>query len=201
MTLEGAVAQAGVHDWVFGHPPGSATAASAAQERKAYSQFLQGLEPSFGAMPSLPKAFAHVPPYPTVLPKQWLAIARQPVVLPPAAKIPPPLIAELAAVFVLSAIPKLAHSITEFLNGFFAHFDHPFRAESKPQKLSFPGPIHSAFARADFQLELFGHELCGAFQNPLGRFLAADVNIAIIRIAAEAQSTFFQFLVQHIQID
>ncbi len=71
--------------------------------------------------------------------------------------------------------------------------------QAKAQKLARRRPRHRALGCVDLELETVGDEVGKTGLHPPPRALAADVHIAIVRIAHEAVSTPLQLLVHFVE--
>ena len=69
------------------------------------------------------------------------------------------------------------------------------------QKFPFPGSINRTLGMIDTKIELRLKEPGYARQNTLAADSAADINVAIVGITAEAVPASFQLLVEIIQKD
>ena len=70
---------------------------------------------------------------------------------------------------------------------------------AKAQKLTPPGPVYLALGLIDLKLELTSNELTNTLHYPFTSSLAANINIAIIRLAYKAMASPLQLSVKLIK--
>ena len=73
--------------------------------------------------------------------------------------------------------------------------------QDEAKELALPDSPCAALLRIDLQLQMTADPLAHDFQHPLRSSLAADVNVAVIRVANVPQSPAFDLLVELVQID
>jgi hypothetical protein len=122
-------------------------------------------------------------------------------VAPPASDVAVPLVTQLITRTTAASIPHLANLCLESLQAFRCYPDPLPAIQSEAQKLAFPDPPGSALGGIHLQSQVFLDPTLDGHQRPLRRRLTAYVDIAVIRISAEAVPAPLQFLIERIQID
>ena len=75
----------------------------------------------------------------------------------------------------------------------------PIVRDAKAQKRSVRRLSHRTLGLVDFQPKLRGQESAHTGHDPVARSTAADVDVAIVRVATESVTAAFQFLVEFIE--
>src|SRR5579872_5055968 len=68
--------------------------------------------------------------------------------------------------------------------------------EAIPEELTFPGPRHRTLLRVDAQVQDLLEEDPDTAHHTLARYPTAHINVAVVRIAAEGQTSTLQLPVQ-----
>src|SRR5579863_2069012 len=125
-----------------------------------------------------------MPTYPAFQLEDRPPVLGQLIVFPPASNRPTPCVPQLITGFALAAPQQLSHFRFESLNAFRRYSDLQFAVRSKAEELTFPDPPRSALCGVHFQSQTLLDPVLYRGQRSFRRCLTADVNIAVIRVAA-----------------
>src|SRR5260221_4389572 len=138
---------------------------------------------------------------PSFQPEDCLAHLRQPVVIPPAAKVTAPAITQLVAGEALPPVPQFPHFLFESRQALRRYSDPSFAIQSKAQELAFPDPPRPALFGIHLQSQMSFDPSRDRLQRPLRRRLTAYVERAVIGIPAKRVPSLLQLAIQCIQIN
>src|SRR5271157_1189569 len=164
-------------------------------------QLSQAPQAAQTAMPSQPEAFPDMPADPTLQVAESAPRFGQSVVPPPAPHVSAPLVAQLITGATSSSVPHLSHLGLESLQTLRCYPDPLPAIQPKAQELSFPNPPCPALGGVHLQTQMFLDPGPYRSQRSFRRRWTAYVDVAVIRIAAEAVPSSLQFLIERIQID